>query len=218
MFPSCVVRWSMLGAITGFLVAEAQEGGSAILKSMTLSTGPWLELVSDPREPVGLMRSGDQRPDGCTLASWEQGKGLSWDATIHDTLAQSHLCDTSVVAGAAAERAAKMKHDKYQELTRSFEFCTVAIETLIPINEESASFLTNLGHHLSVVSGDRREIAFLFQRLFIILQRCNAVSFPRSFDNFWLVDNNLEVQKLHTFVYLISISPRERSTVGNLKK
>ena len=136
--------------------------------------------VPSTREPVGLMRSGDQRPDGCTLVSWERGKCLSWDATIPDTLAQSHLSDTSVVAGAAAERAAKIKYDKYQELTRSFELCAVAIETLGrlgPINEEGARFLTNLGHRLSVVSGDPRETAFLFQRLSIIVQRCNAVSF-----------------------------------------
>ena len=36
--------------------------------------------VPSTREPVGLMRSGDQRPDGCTLVSWERGKCLSWDA------------------------------------------------------------------------------------------------------------------------------------------
>ena len=144
--------------------------------------------VPSTREPVGLMRSGDQRPDGCTLVSWERGKCLSWDATIPDTLAQSHLSDTSIVTGAAVERAAKIKHDKYQELTRSFEFCAVAIETLGPINEEGAKFLTNLGHRLSAGSGDPRETAFLFQRLSIIVQRCNAVSFAGSFDNFWPAD------------------------------
>ena len=144
--------------------------------------------VPSTREPVGLMRSGDQHPDGCTLVSWERGKCLSWDATIPDTLAQSHLSDTSIVVGAAAERAAKIKHDKYQELTCSFEFCAVAIETLGPINEEGARFLTNLGQRLSAVSGDPRETAFLFQRLSIIVQRWNAVSFAGSFDNFWPVD------------------------------
>ena len=118
--------------------------------------------------------------------SWERGSAYQWDATIPDTLTQSHLSDTSVVAGTAAERAAKMKRDKYQELTRSFEF--FAIETLGPINEEGASFLTNLGHRLSVVSGDPQETAFVFQRLSIIVQRCNAVSFAGSFDNFWPVD------------------------------
>ena len=85
--------------------------------------------VPSTREPVGLMRSGDQRLDGCTLEMWERGKCLSWDVTIPGTHAQSHLSDTSVVARAAAERATKMKHDKYQELTCSFEFCAVAIET-----------------------------------------------------------------------------------------
>ena len=80
-------------------------------------------------------------------------------------------CATSALSqGRPAERAAKIKHDKYQELTRSFEFCAV-------INEEGARFLTNLGHRRLAVSGNPRETAFLFQRLSIIVQRCNAVSF-----------------------------------------
>ena len=39
-------------------------------------------VVKCMREPVGLMRSGDQRPDGCTLVSLERGKCLSCHATI----------------------------------------------------------------------------------------------------------------------------------------
>ena len=144
--------------------------------------------VPSTKEPVGLMRSGDGRPDGCTLVSWERGKCLAWDATVPDTLAASHLGDTSVAAGAAAERAGQLKNLKYQELTRSYEFCAVAIETLGPINEEGESFLGKLGARLSAVSGDARETAFLFQRLSVIVQRCNAVSFAGSFENFWPAD------------------------------
>ena len=112
-------------------------------------------------------------------------KCLAWDATIPDTLAQSHLNETSLVAGAAAERATKLKNEKYQELTRSYEFCAVALETLGPINEAGESFLGKLGRRLSAIYGEPRETAFLFQRLSIIIQRCNAVSFAGSFDNFW---------------------------------
>ena len=137
------------------------------------------------KEPVGLMRSGDRRPDGCTLVNWDRGRCLAWDATVPDTVAQSHLAETSAVAGAAAERAAKLKNDKYQELTRGFEFCAVAIETMGPINEEGERFLAKLGGLLAKKTGEPRETAFLFQRLAITVQRCNAVSFAGSFENFW---------------------------------
>jgi hypothetical protein len=141
--------------------------------------------VPSTKEPVGLMRSGDRRPDGCTLVSWERGKCLAWDATVSDTLAPSYLSETSQVAGAAAERAATRKNDKYQELERTYIFCAVALETLGPINAEGEKFLTNLDRRLSACSGEPRETAFLFQRLSIIVQRCNAVSFAGSFDDFW---------------------------------
>ena len=144
--------------------------------------------IPSTKEPVGLMRSGDGRPDGCTLVSWEGGKCLAWDATVPDTLAHSHLAETSLVAGAASERAAKLKNDKYQELKRTYLFCPVAIETLGPINEEGERFLACLGRRLSASSGEPRETAFLFQRISVIVQRCNAISFAGSFDNFWPTD------------------------------
>ena len=68
--------------------------------------------VPATKEPVGLM-SGEGRPDGCTLVCWERGKCLAWDATVPDTLAQSHLPETCLLAGAATERAAKLKIEKY---------------------------------------------------------------------------------------------------------
>ena len=130
------------------------------------------------------MRASDCRPDGCTLVSWEMGKCLAWDVTVWDTLAQSYLPETSQLAGAASERAAKLKNEKYSELTRSYIFCAIAFETLGPINEDGASFLSELGRRLSASSGDPRETAFLFQRLSIIVQRCNCISFRGTFDNF----------------------------------
>jgi len=141
--------------------------------------------VPASKEPVGLLRSGDKRPDGYTLVGWEMGKCLVWDSTVPDTVAQSHLPDTSIEAGAAARRAANIKNDKYAELDRNYLFCAVAIETLGPINAEGERFISELGRRLSLSSGDKRETMFLFQRLSIIVQRGNAVSFSGSFDNFW---------------------------------
>ena len=56
------------------------------------------------------------------------------------------------------------------------------METLGPINEAGHSFLSELGRHLSTVSNDSRESFFLFQRIFILIQRFNEVAFRGTFD------------------------------------
>ena len=140
--------------------------------------------IPSHKEPVGLIPASDLRPGGCTLVSWEQGKCLAWDVTVWDTLAVSYRPETSLVAGAAAERAVIQKNDKYRELKRSHIFCAMAFETLGPISGEGAGFLSELGRRLSAVTGDPRETAFLFQRLSIIVQRCNCISIRGTFDNF----------------------------------
>jgi len=136
-------------------------------------------------EPLGLLRGDGKRPDGCTRIAWANGKCLTWDVTVSDTLAPSHLAHTSVLAGAAAERATLAKNEKYKEISRSYEFCAVALETLGPINEDGQSLFNNIGRRLSEISGDPRESAFLYQRVSIILQRCNAISFAGSFSEFF---------------------------------
>lgn len=133
------------------------------------------------KEPTGLMQTGDCRPDGCTLVAWKDGMSVAWDATVPDTLAPSHLADTCQLAGAAAEKAANLKSDKYCELRHNYIFCPVAIETMGPINGEGEKFLSLLGKRLTDSSGDPRECAFLFQRISIIVQRCNSISFSGTF-------------------------------------
>ena len=44
---------------------------------------------------------------------------MTWDVTISDTLANSHLARTSLVAGAAAGAAALLKIRKYDDLLPS---------------------------------------------------------------------------------------------------
>ena len=65
------------------------------------------------KEPVSLMLGDNKRPDGTTLLPWARGKPLAWDVTVPDTYAESHLANTVVTPGAAANQAAQQKTDKY---------------------------------------------------------------------------------------------------------
>ena len=136
------------------------------------------------KEPDGMLRSDGKRPDGLTLLPWQSGRCMTWDVTVTDTLADSYLSTTSSIAGGAAEGAASRKELKYQALASTHCFIPIAVETLGPINDKGLSFLSELGRRLTVSSGDKRETAFLYQRLSIIIQRFNSVCFQGSFSRF----------------------------------
>jgi hypothetical protein len=137
--------------------------------------------VPSIKEPAGLLRTDGKRPDGCSLIPWASGKCLAWDVTGPDTLAPSHLPSTSSEAGAAAESAARLKNLKYVDISRSHIFTAIAIESLGPLNKDGQALIADLGRRLSVLSGDPRETSFIFQRLSITVQRCNAAAFAGSF-------------------------------------
>ena len=128
-------------------------------------------------EPRGLTSSDERRPDGLTMIPWSEGRCLAWDdATVSDSLAESHLNRTVHVAGAAAESAADAKIRKYADLPRAVTFVPVAVEKLGPICSDGIEFITELGRRIASVSGDPRDTAFLFQRISIAVQRGNAAS------------------------------------------
>ena len=57
----------------------------------------------------------------------------------------------------------------------------MAFETLGPINATAISFLCELGRRIEIVTGDRRESQYLFQRLSVAVQRFNSIAFKGSF-------------------------------------
>ncbi len=105
---------------------------------------------------------------------------MTWDVTVADTLASSYLAATSTVAAAAAEGAASRKELKYEVLASTHTFLPLAFETLGPINAKGIAFFSELGRRLAAQTGDKRETAFLFQRLSITMQRFNAICFHGS--------------------------------------
>jgi hypothetical protein len=137
--------------------------------------------IPSSKEPSGLSRSDGKRPDGLTLIPWQTGKNLIWDVTVADTLATSHLPATSQQMGGAAESASERKEAKYAELARSYIFVPVACETLGPLSSKARDFLSELGRRIALVTGDTREVSFLFQRVSVAIQRFNCICFKGSF-------------------------------------
>ena len=60
-------------------------------------------------EPCGLLRGDEKRPDGVTMTPWSKGRSLVWDFTCPDTLAPSHVRQSSLAAGTAAVEAESKK-------------------------------------------------------------------------------------------------------------
>ena len=105
-----------------------------------------------------------------------------WDVTVVSTLADSYLYTSAHTAGGAADLATSRKEVKYADLPSSYTFQPLAFETLSPLSSSTTVFVTELGHCLTVSTGEPRETAFLFQRLSIAVQGFNAVLSQETFD------------------------------------
>jgi len=81
------------------------------------------------KEPVSLTLQDSKRPDDTTLLPWAKGKLLSWDVTVPDTYAESHIANTVSTPGAAAHQAAQHKIANYSKLANIHMFYPIAIET-----------------------------------------------------------------------------------------
>ena len=101
------------------------------------------ESVSSSIE--GTCGSDAKRPDGATLVQWARGKQMAWEVTVPDTYAQSHVNDTSIQAGTAADSAAAAKKVKYKDIANTHMSIPVAIETGGPWNVEATELIQEIG-------------------------------------------------------------------------
>ena len=112
---------------------------------------------------------------------------MAWDVTVPDTYAESHIGNTSTTPGAAAQKAAQNKNDKYTTLSNTHIFYPFAIETAGTWHDTAIELTQEIGRRISAVTEDNRKTTFLFQRLSIALQRKNAVSFQNTMNTTWNV-------------------------------
>ena len=133
------------------------------------------------QEPVDLTREDGKRSDGATLTPCVQGKPLAWDVTVSNTFAQAHLSNTSLTAGAAADKAVVSKTAKYEKLRGTHLFFPVAIETGGPWIAQATELVQEIGRRLPIITSDPLETRYLFQRISITIQRGNAMDFKDTF-------------------------------------
>ncbi|KAJ4438255.1 hypothetical protein ANN_14194 [Periplaneta americana] len=105
-----------------------------------------------------------------------RGRSLIWDSTCVDTLAPSHLLNTSRRAASAAELAVKKKVNKYAHLLDNYIFVPFAVETFSPWSHDAKVLVSQISKILISITGDRRCSTYLRQHLSIAIQRGNAMS------------------------------------------
>jgi len=130
--------------------------------------------ISPVNESNGLTRSDGKRPDGLTTIPWHDGRSVTWDHTVTNTVAASYMAMSSVRAASTAEATANGNDDKCIEISRVHLFYPIAFEITGRINQVS-----ELGRRISSSTDNPRETSF--QRLSVAVQRFNAVSISYSF-------------------------------------
>ena len=125
-------------------------------------------------EPKGMLEADRRRPDGMSLVPWKHGKALTWDVTVVDTVALTHVVDSAGRAGSAAENAEKKKTEKYSDLGSQYLFYPVGLETFGTWGPSATDLLEAVGRKMAEQSGESRSVQFFKQRISIDIQRGNC--------------------------------------------
>ena len=97
------------------------------------------------------------------------------------TLAGSYVDTAATGAGLVADQAADRKAAKYANLRAQYVFQPVSVENLGLFSSSTLDFFRDLGHRISHISGNDREVLFLFQRISVMIQRFNSLLLHVSF-------------------------------------
>ena len=106
----------------------------------------------------------------------KEGRCFVWDVTVVDTLATSHINETSKNSAAAAEKASKMKLAKYEDIQKNYLMIPIAIETFGAWGSDGLSFIKSIGQKIKRISGNKKSTFYLFQSISMAVQRGNAAS------------------------------------------
>ena len=137
------------------------------------------------KEPVGLTRQDDRRPDGTTKSTilpWSRGKPLAWDVTVPDTYADAHVTNSARQAGAAATHAENNKTTKYSQLARTrCLFYRVAIETAGTWHDQAVELIREIGRRKTIITGDAKKPSIPVPACVCGTPKGKSVSFQSTF-------------------------------------
>jgi hypothetical protein len=125
-------------------------------------------------EPGGSSARDSRRFDGVTVAAFERGRPMAWDATIVHTCAPSHLPASAAAAGSAASHAEARKAVKYADLGDRVDFRPFGIETLGAFGTGAIELVRTLSSRIFAQTGVPGARMRLFRRLATAVQAGNA--------------------------------------------
>ena len=124
------------------------------------------------KEPSGLLRDNDRRPDGISLIPWSQEKVICWNVAVVDNLAASDINMTTASQRGADEFAVCCIADKYSKVRTTLIFQYISINCLGAFRQSAVDFLSVVGSRLAIqIQGE-----LLFLCIAIAIQRFNVVS------------------------------------------
>ena len=88
------------------------------------------------------------------MFAYKHGKALCWDCTCVDTFASTHVNESVVRAGSAANAAETVKRAKYRSLTDRYHFEAEPIETVCTDSEGSKIIVRDIGRRLTEATGN----------------------------------------------------------------
>ena len=135
-----------------------------------------------------------KRPDGAALIPWARGQLHVRSVTIVDADAEYHLCNTTTIAGEAANTAAAKKISKYINLYATHIFFPVTIEKAGMYNNLAIELMQKIGKRIYTITKEPLERMYLFQRISMAFQE--AMQFlPEHFLNWRRLRANFNHKK-----------------------
>ena len=81
-----------------------------------------------------------------------------------------------MAASAAANKAERLKREKYLPLGPNYHFVPFGVETLGSWGDDAKELLSQIGKRVAERTGEPRSTEFLRQRIWIEIQRGTAIS------------------------------------------
>ena len=116
-----------------------------------------------------------KRLDGLSLIPWKAGKPLTWDVMVASTLTASYVDTYRAFGFCSGRNGSNREVRKIRQTGAILNFQPLAFENLRTMNESCFECICDPGNATSSVTGDCLEARFLLQRIWVTIQRFNAI-------------------------------------------